>query len=76
MTVDASTSAFTAPRGRILVIRGGAVGDFIVTLPVLAALRSQFPQTRLEVLAYPQVATLAVRAGLADEAHAIESRLI
>ncbi len=74
MTVDASTSAFTAPRGRILVIRGGAVGDFIVTLPVLAALRSQFPQTRLEVLAYPQVATLAVRAGLADEAHAIESR--
>jgi len=45
------------------------VGDFIVTLPVLAALRNQFPQTRLEVLAYPQVATLAVRAGLADAAH-------
>ncbi|MEY3536604.1 MAG: hypothetical protein RLZZ582_2180 [Verrucomicrobiota bacterium] len=74
MTVDASASAFTSQRGRILVIRGGAVGDFIVTLPVLAALRSQFPQTRLEVLAYPQVASLAVRAGLAHEAHAIESR--
>ena len=63
MTVDASTSAFTAPRGRILVIRGGAVGDFIVTLPVLAALRSPFPQTRLGVRAYPPVATLALRAG-------------
>ncbi len=73
MTVDASTPA-SSQRGRILVIRGGAVGDFIVTLPVLAALRKQFPQTRLEVLAYPQVATLAVRAGLADVAHAIESR--
>jgi hypothetical protein len=73
MTVDASTPA-SSQRGRILVIRGGAVGDFIVTLPVLAALRSGFPQTRLEVLAYPQVATLAVRAGLAHEAHAIESR--
>lgn len=73
MTVDASTPA-SSQRGRILVIRGGAVGDFIVTLPVLAALRSHFPQTRLEVLAYPQVATLAVRARLAHEAHAIESR--
>jgi heptosyltransferase-3 len=73
MTVDASTPV-SSQRGRILVIRGGAVGDFIVTLPVLAALRNQFPQTRLEVLAYPQVATLAVRAGLADAAHAIESR--
>ncbi len=73
MTVDASTPA-SSQRGRILVIRGGALGDFIVTLPVLAALRNQFPHTRLEVLAYPQVATLAVRAGLADAAHAIESR--
>ena len=73
MTVDASTPA-SSQRGRILVIRGGALGDFIVTLPVLAALRNRFPDTRLEVLAYPQVASLAVRAGLADAAHAIESR--
>ena len=27
---------------RILVVRGGAVGDFIVTLPVWAALRRAF----------------------------------
>jgi len=74
MTVDASTSAFTPQQGRILVIRGGAVGDFIVTLPVLAALRERFPRTRLEVLGYPQVARLAVRASWADESTAIESR--
>ncbi|MEY4690143.1 MAG: hypothetical protein RIT19_468 [Verrucomicrobiota bacterium] len=75
MTVDASTPASSATgRGCILVIRGGAVGDFIVTLPVLAALRERFPRTRLEVLAYPRVAGLAVRAGWADAAQAIESR--
>lgn len=74
MTVDASAPGSSTQQGRILVIRGGAVGDFIVTLPVLAALKARFPRTRLEVLAYPNVAGLAVRAGLADEARAIESR--
>jgi ADP-heptose:LPS heptosyltransferase len=34
-------------QGKILVIRGGAIGDFILTLPVLAALRRQFPDTAL-----------------------------
>jgi heptosyltransferase-2 len=74
MTLDASSNANCARKGRILVIRGGAIGDFIVTLPVLAALRERFPGACLEVLAYPNVAPLAVRAGLADEARAIESR--
>ena len=35
---------------RILVIRGGAIGDFILTLPVLAALRERFPVVEIEVL--------------------------
>ncbi len=61
-------------RGRILVIRGGAIGDFILTLPVLAALRRQFPDCRLEVLGYPHIAGLAVRGGLADAVRSIESR--
>lgn len=74
MTVEAPSSTTSAPQGRILVIRGGAIGDFIVTLPVLAALRERFPGARLELLTYPNVAPLAVRAGLADEARAIESR--
>src|SRR5436309_4990067 len=46
--------------GKILIIRGGAIGDFILTLPALAALRRQFPDAHLEVLGYPHIAQLAV----------------
>ncbi|HXG46993.1 MAG TPA: glycosyltransferase family 9 protein [Methylomirabilota bacterium] len=60
--------------GQILVIRGGAIGDFILTLPVLAALRSHFPGTRLEVLGYAHIASLAVAGGLADSVRPIEAR--
>src|SRR5260370_42520484 len=60
--------------GRILVIRGGAIGDFILTLPVLSALRNHFPQARLAVLGCPHIAQLALAGGLADEVHSIEAR--
>lgn len=60
--------------GRILVIRGGAIGDFILTLPALAALRAAFPRAGLDVLGYPHIARLAAAGGLADEVHAIEAR--
>jgi len=63
-------------RGRILVIRGGAIGDFILTLPVLAALRAQFPDTHLEVLGYPHIAELAQVGGLADRVQPIEARAL
>jgi heptosyltransferase-2 len=59
---------------KILVIRGGAIGDFILTLPVLAALRLQFPAARLELLGYQHIARLAVAGGLADEVRSIEAR--
>lgn len=62
------------PRGQILVIRGGAIGDFILTLPVLAALRAQFPSAHLTVLGYPHIAGLAVLGGLADAVKPIEAR--
>lgn len=58
---------------RILVIRGGAIGDFILTLPVLAALRERFPQAKIEVLGYPRIASLALSGGSAKAVHAIES---
>jgi heptosyltransferase III len=58
---------------KILVMRGGALGDFILTLPVLSALRLHFPQHRLEILGYPPVASLAVTAGLADDVSTLES---
>jgi len=44
---------------RILVIRGGAVGDMIVTLPALRALRRAFPRATIELLGNPRRAILA-----------------
>ena len=64
----------SAIKPRILVIRGGAIGDFILTLPAIAALRRQFPQAHLEVLGYPHIAQLAVAGGLADRVQPIEAR--
>ncbi len=61
-------------RGKILVIRGGAIGDFILTLPAIAALRNQFPQAHLEILGYPHIAQLALAGGLVDRVQAIEAR--
>lgn len=60
--------------GRILVIRGGALGDFILTLPVFAALRAQFPAARVEVLGYPHIARLSLAGGLTHAVHPIEAR--
>jgi heptosyltransferase-2 len=60
-------------RGKILVIRGGAIGDFILTLPAIAALRQQFPEAHLEVLGYPHIVQLAVAGGVVDQVRSIEA---
>jgi ADP-heptose:LPS heptosyltransferase len=62
------TALRPAPR-RILVLRGGALGDFIVTLPALAALRRHFPDTRIELVGNATAAQLAVKRGLIDTVH-------
>lgn len=51
---------------RFLILRGGAIGDFIATLPVLQALRAQWPEARIEIWGYPHIAELAVASGLAQ----------
>jgi heptosyltransferase-2 len=61
-------------RGRILVVRGGAIGDFILTLPAIAALRKRFPEAHIEVLGYPHIAQLASAAGLVDRVQSIDAR--
>ena len=66
--------AMPSSRGKILVIRGGAIGDFILTLPAIAALRNRFPDTHLEVLGYPHIVELALAGGLVDRAQPIEAR--
>ena len=63
-------------RGKILVIRGGAIGDFILTLPAIAALRNQFPDAHLEILGYPHIVQLAQAGGLVDRVQSIEARAL
>lgn len=62
--------------GKILVIRGGAIGDFILTLPVLQAIQTNLPANDVEVLGYPRIARLAVAGGLAARVESIESRAV
>lgn len=57
---------------RILVIRGGAIGDFVLTLPAIRLLRENFPAARIEVLGYKHIVTLAQRTGFADAVRSIE----
>ncbi len=58
--------------GRILVIRGGAIGDFILTLPALGLLRESFPDTQIEILGYRHIVDLAVGRHYADASRSIE----
>jgi ADP-heptose:LPS heptosyltransferase len=62
------------PPPRVLVIRGGAIGDFILTLPVLRLLREMIPNCHLEVMGYLSIATLAQTAGLADSMRSLDHR--
>ncbi len=48
---------------RILVLRGGSLGDFILTLPALQALRGRWPGAHIELMAYPHIARLALAGG-------------
>ena len=57
---------------RILVIRGGAIGDFILTLPALKALRDARPQAHMEILGYKHIAVLAENRFYAQAVRSIE----
>lgn len=59
---------------RVLVIRGGAIGDFILTLPAIRLIRQNITNCHLEVLGYPGIMDLAVTAGLADSTRSLEHR--
>src|SRR5262245_21453096 len=53
----------------ILVLRGGALGDFIVTLPALRLLRERWPDARLELAGNATAAELARARGWLDAVH-------
>jgi heptosyltransferase-2 len=46
---------------KILCVRGGGLGDFIVTLPMVARLRREWPDARIEWLGHPRIAELGWR---------------
>ena len=54
---------------KILVLRGGALGDFIVTLPALALLRRRWPESRIELAGNAVAAEIGRREGLLDAVH-------
>lgn len=57
---------------RILVIRGGAIGDFVLTLPAIKLLRNAYPAARLEILGYTHIVALAEQRFYADATRSIE----
>jgi heptosyltransferase III len=57
---------------RLLVIRGGALGDFILTLPAIRLLRENFPGVHLEILGYKHIIELAAGRFYADATRSIE----
>ena len=54
------------------MIRGGAIGDFILTLPALRALREAYPRAHLEILGYKHIVALAEHRGYAQAVRSIE----
>ena len=57
---------------RFLLLRGGAIGDFILTLPALALLRERWPDAHIELIGYPHVARLAQEGGLVDAVRSLD----
>jgi heptosyltransferase-2 len=58
---------------RILVIRGGAIGDFILTLPAIKLVRDRFPKAHIEILGYTHIAALTEKRFYADAVRSLES---
>jgi heptosyltransferase-3 len=56
---------------RILVIRGGALGDFMVTLPTLRLLREHQPDSHIELLGHPSLAEPAIGRFYLDAARSV-----
>ncbi len=56
---------------RILVLRGGALGDFLLTLPAVAGLREKWPEAEIEMVVAGKFGELVRGPGLAGAVNAI-----
>lgn len=61
-----------AKQVRFLVLRGGAIGDFIATLPALTALRQRWSDAYIELVGYPHIACLALEGGVVDRVESLD----
>jgi heptosyltransferase-3 len=57
---------------KILCIRGGALGDFIVTLPTIRLLRERWPDAHIEVLGHPRLSEIALQRYYVDAVRSVE----
>lgn len=58
----------------MLVIHQGALGDFILALPALSALRSAFPEARSFMMGYPRILQLAEGRFYAEKIFSIDQK--
>ena len=58
---------------RILVLRGGALGDLILTVPAISLLRRSFPGAYIELAGYEKNASILLACGLVDRVRPLDS---
>jgi heptosyltransferase-3 len=58
--------------GEVVALRRGAMGDTLLFLPVLQALRARYPGAPLRFVGHGDYAGLARLAGVADRTHSVE----
>jgi len=63
----------TTAAPHILILRGGALGDFVLTLPAIRALRRHWPSAVIELIGHTGMAELAVAAGLINRARSLDA---
>jgi ADP-heptose:LPS heptosyltransferase len=58
----------------VLAIHQGALGDFILALPALEALRKAFPESQLVMMGYPRILELVEKRFYADDILSVDQK--
>lgn len=61
------------PWQRILIVHGGAIGDLVLALPAIMAVRRNAPQATIELLGHPALLPLLEGRGLVDRVETLDS---